>query len=157
MPLVGVAQMVGHRTRLAQEWSQRRNAFEDRSIKDYMTASVGLDRAILPFLSGVPSGWMILGLLGLVPAFVSGSGTPVGLAIGLGGVLVANRALSGIAEGLSAAARAAIAWRQAAPLFHAGSTSVSTMPYVAYKRHVVDHPAHLIDAESVSFRYSAKD
>jgi ATP-binding cassette, subfamily B, bacterial len=148
-----IEQMVGHRTRLAQEWSARRNAFEDRSIKDYLTTSAGMDRAILPFLSGVPTGWMIVGLLGLVPAFVAGSGTPVGFAIGLGGVLAANRALSGIAEGLSAAARAAIAWRQAAPLFRAGAESVSATPYVPRKRKTTDATPRLIDADSLTFRY----
>ena len=148
-----IEQMVGHRTRLAQEWPERRDQYEDRSIKDYLTASSGMDGAITPFLAGVPSGWMMIGLLGLVPAFVAGSGTPLSFAVGLGGVLVANRAFSGIAGSLAAAARAVIAWKQAAPLFHAGAKPASVTPYVPRGRERGDRTTRLIEADSLTFRY----
>ena len=54
-----IEQMVGHRTRLAQEWPARRDEFEDRALKDYLATSADMDRSILPFLAGVPSGWMM--------------------------------------------------------------------------------------------------
>jgi ATP-binding cassette subfamily B protein len=76
----------------------------------------------------------------------------VGFAIGLGGVMLANRALSGIANGLGSAARAAIAWKQAAPLFRAGAKDVSSAPFVPRQRR--DRAAGpLVDADGVAFRY----
>ncbi len=88
-----VERMVGHRTTLAQEWPARRDQHEDHAIKDYLNSSTSMDRSVIPFLAGVPSGWMLLGLAGLAPAFVSGTGTPAGLAIGLGGVLLAGQSV----------------------------------------------------------------
>src|SRR5262249_36119103 len=57
-----VERMVGHRTTLAQEWPARRDQREDQTVKEYLHASSGMDRAVMPFLAGVPSGWMFLGL-----------------------------------------------------------------------------------------------
>lgn len=148
-----IEQMVGHRTRLAQEWDENRDEAEDRLLKDYLATSSGMDRAVLPFLAGVPSGWIMVGLLGLVPSFVSGTGTPVSFAIALGGVLIANRALTGIAEGLAAASRAAIAWQQAAPLFHAGAKENITTPFVPRMRKVGAAMPNLIEADGLNFRY----
>ena len=177
-----VERMVGHRTTLAQEWPARRDAREDRTIKDYLHASSRMDRAVMPFLAGVPSGWMVLGLAGLAPAFVLGSATPGQLAIGLGGVYLANRALDGIAAGLDAAARAAIAWKQVGPLFRAAARPAATMPFVSApptqpgahvpakwapvrrQEHAQNGESHLdrgaerlIDAEGLVYRYEARD
>jgi hypothetical protein len=62
---------------------------------------------------------IVLGLLGLAPAFVAGRGSLAALAIGLGGMLLAYRALHKLATGLWHLAGAAIAWEQVAPLFKA--------------------------------------
>lgn len=154
-----IEQMVGHRTRLAQEWSSRRDLQEDQSTKDYVSASIGMDRAILPFLAGIPSGWMVVGLIGLMPSFVAGTGTPASVAIGLGGVLLASRAFSGLSSGLAAVARASIAWRQAAPLFRAGSAMPAKVPFVAAgsaaRAESGTQARHLIDADGITFRYGA--
>jgi hypothetical protein len=54
----------------------------------------------LALAAGVPRGWLVVGLLGLASAFVSGTAGATGLAIALGGVLLAYRALSSISSGL---------------------------------------------------------
>src|SRR5262249_40941717 len=64
-----IERMVGHRTTLAQEWPNRRDEREDRATKDYLNASAEMDRAVMPFLAGIPGGWMLIGLVGLAPAF----------------------------------------------------------------------------------------
>ncbi len=151
-----VERMVGHRTTLAQESPERRDFEEDQSMKDYLQSSTRLDRAATPFLAGVPNGWMLLSLAVLAPAFVSGSATPAGLAISLGGILMASRALTSIATGLSAAAGAAVAWRQIGPLFTTGARPPSTAPFVSVSQ--MEGQANgvgvtLIDADNLSFRY----
>jgi len=150
-----VERMVGHRTTLAQEWPARRDQQQDRGMKDYLTASVGIDRAVIPFLSGIPVGWMLLGLAGLIPAFLSGSGTPAGLAIGVGGVFLANRAFSGIAAGLASGAQAVIAWRLVGPLFNAADRTAPEVPFVSTEqmKKATGSGPRLIEAEGLSLQY----
>lgn len=148
-----IEQMVGHRTRLAQERPERRDESEDRLVKDYLAASSDMDSAILPFLAGAQGGWVIVGLLGLVPAFVAGASTPAAFAVALGGMLMAGRALAGISGGLSAAARAAIAWRQAGPLFRAGAKSNEGAPYLPRYGSEAMMQQRLVDADSLTFGY----
>lgn len=155
-----VERMVGHRTTLAQESPERRDFEQDQSMKDYLQASTRLDRAATPFLAGVPNGWMLLSLAVLAPVFVSGSATPAGLAISLGGILMASRALTSIATGLSAAAGAAVAWRQIGPLFTAGARPSSTAPFVSVSQMegqaTGGQGSTLIDADNLGFRYQSQ-
>ena len=71
----------------------------------------------------MPRGWTLVALAGIAPAFVAGSATPVEIAVALGGMLLAGRALSGFSAGLAALARAAIAWKQVAGFFAAGDAA----------------------------------
>jgi len=152
-----VERMVGHRTTLAQESPARRDRRQDAEIKDYVHSSAGLDRSATPFLAGIPSGWMIVGLGGLIPAFVSGTATSASLAISIGGILLASRAFSGIASGLASASGAAVAWKQIAPLYQAAERPASTLPFVTSQQmqeRVTDGgPSKLIDADSLTYRY----
>jgi len=69
----------------------------------------------------VPRGWLLLGLLGLAPAFLAGRGAPAALAVSLGGILLAYEGCKKLATGLAHLAGEALAWQQAAPLFHAAA------------------------------------
>jgi ATP-binding cassette subfamily B protein len=155
-----VERMIGHRTVLAQERGVHRDGREDRSMKDYVTASRDLDASVLPFFVGIPAGWTILGLIGLAPAFVSGSASATGLAVGVGGVLFAGRALGGVAGGAAAAARAVVAWREIGPLFTAARSDEAKHPFVSL-RQAVPSPAQgearsLVDAHGLFFRYPGR-
>jgi ATP-binding cassette, subfamily B, bacterial len=125
-----VERMVGHKTQLAQERPARRAEQEDQAMKDYLSTSQAMDRAIVPVAGLMPRGWMLLGLLGLAPAFAAGTGSAGDLAIGLGGMFLANRALTGISGGVSALARAAVAWGQVAALFRSAGQALATGPYL---------------------------
>ena len=114
-----VERMAGHRTVLAQEPPARRADADDRAMQAYVDASRACDRSLLPLAAWVPAGWMLLGLAGLVPAFVAGDAGPAGLAIGLGGVLLASRGFGGLASGLGAVVRAAVSWVQVGELLTA--------------------------------------
>ena len=154
-----IERMVGHRTRLAQERPARRDAQEDHGMNAYLERSRAMDQASLPVMAMLPAGWMMAGLAGLAPAFVAGGASPGMLAISLGGIMVAQRALGGIAGGLAGIARASIAWSQVAEFFHAARSEKSPQPFLtsgqmgANGDHARD--AALVDANGLSFRYQA--
>jgi ATP-binding cassette subfamily B protein len=146
-----VERMVGHRTCLAQEWPQRRDAAQDGSLRDYVQASRALDRALTPFGALVPAGWLVLGLAGLVPAFAGGAGG-ASIAVGFGGVLLASRAFAGLAGGLSVLARAGIAWKNVAGLARCPPPEPASSAFVR-TNDVQDGPELLADASKLVYRY----
>ncbi|HEX8511677.1 MAG TPA: ATP-binding cassette domain-containing protein, partial [Allosphingosinicella sp.] len=151
--------MVGHRTRLAQEPPSRSNGGEDSALQNYLQISGVMDWTAVTTTLGVSSGWVIVGLIGLVPAFVSDlEVSSTAIAISLGGILFAQRAFGGISDGLSAAGRAWVAWAQVAPMFHAARNKTSSKAYVTLEQletEAIKTP--LIDAQSLSFAYPSSN
>lgn len=147
--------MVGHRTRLAQEPPQRSNGSEDSALQNYVQVSGAMDWTAVTTTLGVSTGWVIVGLIGLVPAFVSDlQVSSTAIAISLGGILFAQRAFGGISEGLAAAGRAWVAWKQVAPMFHAARNKTSSKAYVTLEQlesGAIKTP--LIDAQALTFAY----
>jgi ATP-binding cassette subfamily B protein len=156
-----VERMVGHRTCLAQEAPQRRDAGQDGALRSYVQASRALDRALTPFTALVPAGWMVLGLAGLVPAFVGGA-DGAGLALGFGGVLLAARAFGGLAGGLSVLARAGIAWHSVAGLARCPPPEPASSAFLradggaegCNEGGTEDEPAVVADASRLVVRYT---
>jgi ATP-binding cassette subfamily B protein len=148
-----IERMVGHRTRLAQERSERRDGAEDQAMRAYLDASKTMDAAVAPITAGVPGAWMMLGLLALAPAFVTGNASPGSLAIALGGILLAQRALGSVSGGITGLARAFVAWQQVAPLFHAGRALPDARPFIAEQRIASDDDTSLIEAHGIGFAY----
>ena len=152
-----VERMVGHRTRLAQQSSEHWHDGEDQALEGYYGLSAQMDRSAAWLMAFVPRGWMLVGLAGLAPAFISGRATPAGLAVALGGILLAFRALTGLATGLWNLVGAAIAWQQVAPLFHAAARREMTgSPSGAIREEAPangsDAPA-VVEAHDLVFRY----
>ena len=155
-----VERMVGHRTSLAQEWPSRRDLQQDQLINDYAQFSRHMDRSIVPVVAGIPTGWLLIGIAGLAPAFISGSASAGALAIGFGGVLLANRALGGISGGLASLASAMISWRQVGPLFHAVAGASGQPPFLTSTQlhggrdeQPSGERSKLVDANQLVFRY----
>lgn len=117
-----VERLVGHRTRLAQQAPERRLAAEDAEMQAYHEASRAMDRALVPVVAGIPGGWLLAGMGLLAPALAGGSASPARLAVSLGGLLFAHRALGALSGGLASLARAGIAWREVAPMCRAGAS-----------------------------------
>ncbi|MGW8250737.1 MAG: ATP-binding cassette domain-containing protein, partial [Anaerolineales bacterium] len=116
-----VENMVGHRTRLAQEdpvtWHER----EDQSLDQYLALSGRMDGIGIQLNSVVSRGWILLGLLGIAYPFITGSASVQALAISLGGVLFASQAFSRLVNGSQSLTALLIAWRQVGPLFNAAN------------------------------------
>jgi len=115
-----VERMVGHRTRLAQQEPGQWHTEEDSALARYLSLSQNMDRSIAVRLALIPRGWLLLGLLGLAPAFVAG-GDPAALAVALGGVLLAYQALRKLSPSLWFLSGVAIGWQQVAPLWKAAA------------------------------------
>jgi ATP-binding cassette, subfamily B, bacterial len=127
--------MVGHRTRLAQEAPEHWHDDEDEELARYLEMSEVMDGAAAQLTAIVPRGWLLVGMIGLTSAFVRSQGSNIALAISLGGILLAYRALKRLSSGLISLADAVIAWQQVSPLFQAaGRTQLHGSPAVALTR-----------------------
>jgi ATP-binding cassette subfamily B protein len=112
--------MVGHRTRLAQEPPEQWHARDDVILEKYLTRCRGSDRSMSYLSAVVPQGWMLASLLVLAPHFVAGASVAA-IAIALGGILLARGALSRLVTSFWIVASTAVAWRNAGALFRAPS------------------------------------
>jgi len=156
-----VEKMVGHRTRLAQEPRARWHEGEDHGLSGLLALAVAMDQSACRLAALVPRGWLLLGLLALTPAFALAQTSAAKLAVGLGGVLLAFRALQRFTGGLSALAGAAIAWKQIAPLFEAagrelqkGPTSLLSAPATGSRES--NQGDVLLEAHELNFHYPAR-
>ena len=152
-----VERMVGHRTRLAQEPPEHWHDGEDASLDLYIDASVTMDRSATRLLALPPRGWVLAGLLGIVPGFVSANESPVLIAVSIGGVVLAYRALQKLTQGVSHLVGAGIAWKQTSPLFEAAARPEHRAPghplaAGASKPGPLEEPATVIEAHSLVFR-----
>lgn len=150
-----VERVAGHRTRLAQEHPSRWHDDEDRSLEDYVGRSSTLDRWTPGLLVVVPRGWLALGVGILAPAFVIGT-APVPLAISLGGVLLASLALRRFADGLAQLSAAAIAWREARPLFEAAASRPSSPPLWEEASMRSSATSGALEVRDVTFQYPSR-
>ncbi|MGH7598908.1 MAG: ATP-binding cassette domain-containing protein [bacterium] len=151
-----VERMVGHRTRIVQEPSARWHEVEDKELESYLERCLNMDRKGIVPMALAARGWMVIGLLGLAPSFIGGQNSPVLLAVGLGGILLAYRALLKLTSSLSLLAGAVIAWKQLAIFFQAAAKSQSTRTFAALL--AADGKSQsgremLVNAKDLYFRY----
>jgi ATP-binding cassette subfamily B protein len=116
-----VERMVGHRTRLSQESPAHWHSGEDQLLARYIAMSKTLDRSSVLLMGFIPRGWLLLGLIGLIPAIVSGGPSPATLAISVGGLLLGYQSLGRLTGSLSQVTGALIAWQQIKDLFNAAA------------------------------------
>ncbi|HVP52074.1 MAG TPA: ABC transporter ATP-binding protein [Terriglobales bacterium] len=147
-----VERMVGHRTRLAQEPREHWHDSEDQGLDRYQAVSQAVDRRGAMLMAVVPRGWLVVGLVGLAPAFVSGS-PAAALAVSVGGMLLGYRAFRRLASGMWNLTEAAIAWKQVAPLFEAAAREeLPGSPALATMEAAGEHEA-VVEARDLVFRY----
>jgi ATP-binding cassette subfamily B protein len=116
-----VESMAGHRTRLAQLPADRWHDGEDEALETYLKSSKAMDQSTARLIALVPRGWLVVGLLGLSPAFIYGNVSPARIAIAVGGTLLAYRAWRRLAAGAWQLAGAAVAWQRTSVLFRAAT------------------------------------
>jgi ATP-binding cassette, subfamily B, bacterial len=133
-----VENMIGHRTRLAQQPPEQWHTEEDAALADYEKHSRALDRA-MTWISGVPRVWLVLALVCI-------SGSTVTRAVTLGAALLAFRALRRLTASLSQVLAAYVAAGRVAPLFRA-RPETNLPPSTA---------GLIVDAYQLAFRYPGR-
>jgi ATP-binding cassette subfamily B protein len=164
-----VENMVGHRTRLAQEDRLHWHDEEDLALDRYLTLSEDMDRIGIQLNSVISRGWLIVGLASAAIPYITGGATPQAMAISLGGVIYASQALGKLAGGVESFIGLVLAWEQVGPLFKAAErpreiqaldtishslrdTASSTQKYSTRS---AGSTQPLLLAKEISFRYSS--
>lgn len=152
-----VERMVGQRTRVAQEPRRRWHDGEDEALERYLALSAALDRTAVRFQAIGPRGWFLVGLAGLVPAFVSGGVSASALAVGLGGVLLALGSLRNAVTGAEMLAAAAVAWSRIASLRGVPSAEATEHPrLIAPEPLAPAAGGRVLRARGLTFRYGGR-
>jgi ATP-binding cassette subfamily B protein len=149
-----VERMVGHRTRLAQQPSSHWHDGEDELLERYLGLSSRMDGTAVA-LGAVPRGWLMLGILGLAPAFIGTQSTAGMLAVGLAGILLVFAALAKLMATFAYVAGAAVGWKQIKPLLEAArrpeAVGHADLVPVVSKR--ASRTSPLVIAKDVAFRF----
>ncbi|BBM01849.1 ABC transporter ATP-binding protein [Microbulbifer sp. GL-2] len=112
-----IEKMLGHRTRFAQQAPADWHRGEDRELSEYLQISTEMDGTMVRLVALLPRAWLLLGVAGLVPVFVSGDASSAQLAVTLGGVLLGYRAVLKCMNGFTNALNALVAWERVRELF----------------------------------------
>ena len=157
--------MVGHRTRVAQQAPSRWHLGEDDDLDRYQRQSRSLDTLAAVIPSVLPRGWMLLALAGLAPVLLSGpvaAQSTVSLAVSIGGILLANQALTGLAQGVISLMGASISWRRVRPLFQAAERAplpgfaVGSLARASADTHTDPERVPVMRVHDVRFRYPGR-
>ena len=154
-----VEKMVGHQTRLAQELPDRWHAGEDLALENYLRLSKKMDRMTVFIKTVIPRGWLILGLLLLLPAFLAGEAALASLGVGLGATLFAYQSIELLSFGMITLAEARVSWEKIADLFWAADRAKvkgdTALAIIAPQTETVK-PAAIIDAQNLLYRYRGR-
>ncbi|ETW93377.1 MAG: hypothetical protein ETSY1_39485 [Candidatus Entotheonella factor] len=152
-----VERMVGHRTRLAQEAPAHWHDDEDVLLSRYLHQTARLDRLQVLIEVVLPRGWLVVGLIGLIPVMLGPPPPLESLAISLGGIMLANQALTQLVAGVSGLVMATVAWKQLQPLHQAAKWPMASMTVEGVRMAASEPPAEVgeavIRARGLLFRY----
>jgi ATP-binding cassette subfamily B protein len=137
--------MVGHRTRLVQERPERRHEGEDEALERYEARSRRVDGRYA-LLQTLPRVWLPLGIAALALPSLRGEANIAEVAAGLGGTILAYRALVKLADGFSDLLDAGIAWTKVRDLFRAAGRPTAA-------REKGGPGSALVEARNVYYRY----
>ncbi len=151
--------MLGHRTRLAQLPLERWHDGEDRRLSSYAETSKIMDRRTMQLSALLRDGWLVLGLVTLVPAFAFGEAPASSLAVSVGGILLALRAFDEIAVFFQQVSFAAVSFEQIKDLLLAvGRPELeSKVPLqMEADKATEELGGTLIEARGLTFRHNAR-
>jgi ATP-binding cassette subfamily B protein len=130
-----IDRMLGHRTRAVQEPRTEWHDFEDRALAAYLADSRRFDGAALA-VSMLPRCFVCAAFAGLTCSALSLRPSQLDLALAIGGILLASRALTALASGLAQLGSALIAFREVAPLLAPQAARRSADPTAASAAHM---------------------
>jgi ATP-binding cassette subfamily B protein len=116
-----VENMVGHRTRLAQQERTHWHDEEDQDMARYLALSHNQGRMMMLITAVIPRGWLIVGLAGLAQAFILGTASVAQIAVSVGGIVLASQALNSLTNGIVSVVGVMLARDQVEPIFKAAA------------------------------------
>ncbi len=149
--------MIGYRTRLAQEDMAHWHDREEKILQSYVDISEQLDLIVIMIKGVLGRGWYLVGLAGILPVFLSGSGDTNAMAVSVAGILLAAQAQSQFVAGVTHVLNAVIGWKQVSPLFMAASRSQNKKAQIlptVLERAAASKKYPAVSARDMVFRYS---
>lgn len=159
-----VENMIGYRTRIAQQRPAEWHEEEDRDLADYYRLSIRhlRFRTALDTMSQI---WIALGMAGLMWSFSQATLSQTEIAVRLGAILLAYQGLEGMAVQILTFTRLSVAWDQVKPILSAARRLPERGLAALLARRpkskemgesaTLNQAAHnLITAHNVSFRYA---
>jgi ATP-binding cassette subfamily B protein len=151
-----VEQLLGHRTRLAQQRPERWHEGEEHELSEYLGVSQAMDRSAVTIQALVARVWLILSVLVLSPGFVSGAPLEQ-LALGIGGTLLVWQVLRKVTPGLTQLTGAVVAWKQTRQLFEAARRVERPATFdPAVERPPALPGALLLEGQGLVFRHAGR-
>jgi ATP-binding cassette subfamily B protein len=148
-----VERLVGHRTMLAQQPQESWHSEEDDSINRYLVAARRMDSVDAWLRTLGSRGWLLVGVAGVLPAFVAGTSSSA-LAIALGGVLLAHQAFRKLGTGLAYLAGAVVAWESIRPFVEAADPeATSSSSHLVISRATQRKSSDVLEAHGIVYRY----
>src|ERR1700693_3321700 len=148
-----IERMVGHRTRLTQQPSEKWHEGEDDSLARYIKQSKRLDLMSVASIALVPRGWLIVGITAMGHGVVTEAQSTSVLAAQLGVILLAYNSLQGLSSALAALAGAGIAAERAGDFLKAARrVEPAGDPAIAVAA-ASRSTGRLLQMRDISFRY----
>jgi ATP-binding cassette subfamily B protein len=151
-----VEKIIGHRTRRAQESVVERHDDEDRQLGRYVEVSKAVDGAAVGVFA-IPRIWLGAAVASLLLLLAQNPAPATSVAISLGGILLAYRALSKLVPVVWSSATAVIAWREVRPLIRQARFESSSAEALGLR---VREPGErqdggdvVLEAKGLSFKY----
>lgn len=147
-----IENMIGHRTRLAQESRDEWHEGEDAALAVYVRVSRRMDRTVA-VLSAAPRAWLVIGAAALAVAFLSTEATAASLAVSLGGVLLGERAIARLVSSVADLLGAAVALEQVGSVLDAAARPGDDAPRQALPAGAASSEYPVVEAHDLAFRY----
>jgi ATP-binding cassette, subfamily B, bacterial len=148
-----VERIVGHRTRLVQQSSSHWHDGEDESLSRYLDESRKLDKLNVAWITLVPRGWVIVGIIAIFPAVLKGPESATLVAAQVGGVLLAFNALQRLASAVTSLSGAGIALERARDLLQAARRTERVGDPAVTVAAASSESEKLLEVRDVSYRY----
>ncbi len=152
-----VENLLGHRTRIVQQPREQWHTSEDQVLEEYLEPSADVDRAAVLLVTLIPHAWLMLGVLGLIPAFLGATGPVSDVAMVLGITLLAYQSFRRFSSGLVNLAGAGLAWSQIIGIFRAAARPERTGSSEFVLARKDEAPRHaLVNGTGLIYRYGGR-
>jgi ATP-binding cassette subfamily B protein len=150
-----VEKMVGFRTRLAQQRAARWHDGEDDALASYHDNARILDQCGVAAELIAVRGWILASAAMLLPAILDGADA-LSVAISIGGILLAERALIRALPSSTGLAEAMVAWRNVRDILRAAEQPEVQGTAVSFAEDAGDDRAAVIACHELIYRYPTR-